>query len=90
MTTRRLSTSAPPELSLRYGDSDYHELGFPHLGHDRDRVLGKLLKTNSAAVIAGISEQRPPQVVGQLYLGDPGPCRFTPNPVSVRISFPAT
>ena len=45
------------------------------------------LKTNSPAVI---NEQRPTPVVGQSYLGDPGPCRFTPKPTLVRISFPAT
>ena len=85
MTTRRLSISAPPELSSLYGDSDDDQPGFSYHGHDR--ALGKSLKTNSAAVI---NEQRPTPVVGQSYLGDPGPCRFTPKPTLVRISFPAT
>ena len=85
MTTRRLSISAPPALSSLYADSDGDQRGFPQHGHDR--ALGKSLKMDS---VAAINEQVPTPVVGQGFLGDPGPCRFPPKPTLVRISFPAT
>ena len=83
--TRRLSISAPPALSSLYADSDGDQRGFPQHGHDR--ALGKSLKMDS---VAAINEQVPTPVVGQGFLGDPGPCRFPPKPTLVRISFPAT
>jgi hypothetical protein len=85
MTTCRLSISAPLELSRFYGDSDYCQPRFSHLGHDRART--KSLKTKLAGVI---NEWRPTPVVGQSYLGNPGLCWFVLKTTLVRISFPAT
>ncbi len=53
----------------------------------RHRALGKSLKTNSSA---DINKQKFTLFAGQSHPGDSGPCWFTPKPMLVRISFPAT